>query len=77
MKEGIHPAYQKVSVNCTGCGSKMTIMSAMADNSLSVSSCLNCHTAYTGKRRIVAAGAVDKFNKKYQAYTKSLSVTKD
>ncbi len=73
MKAGVHPESQKVSVNCTGCSNKFTIMSAMKNNTFTVASCSNCHSAYTKKRRIVAAGAVDKFNKKYQAYSKSLN----
>ena len=64
MKAKIHPNYKKVVIRCTTCGSEFETGS-VKDN-ITVDSCSNCHPFYTGKQRFAqAAGAIDKFNKKY------------
>lgn len=65
MREGIHPAYEEVKVNCS-CGNSFTTRStACADIAIEV--CSECHPFFTGKQKLVdTAGRVDKFMRKYQ-----------
>ena len=64
MKKNIHPKYNRIVVRCTTCGSEFETGSVK--NNITVDSCSNCHPFYTGKQRFAqAAGAIDKFNKKY------------
>lgn len=64
MKQKIHPKYNRIVVRCTTCGSEFEIGSTK--NAITVDTCSNCHPFYTGKQRFAqAAGAIDKFNKKY------------
>ena len=64
MKEKIHPNYHKTKVICTSCGSVFETGSTLKE--IRVDTCSNCHPFYTGKQRFAqAAGAIDKFNKKY------------
>ncbi|MBR2802408.1 MAG: 50S ribosomal protein L31 [Erysipelotrichaceae bacterium] len=64
MKKGIHPAYKKVTVTCTSCGSTFETGSTAGD--IRVDTCSNCHPFYTGRQRFAAAqGRIEKFNKKY------------
>ena len=64
MKQGIHPKYQKTKVVCVSCGAEFETGSTKAN--FTVDSCSNCNPFYTGKQRFAqAAGAIDKFNKKY------------
>ncbi len=64
MKEGIHPKYTDITVNCT-CGNTFQTRSTLGTN-LEVEVCSNCHPFYTGKQKIVdSGGRVDRFRKKY------------
>lgn len=64
MKQGIHPQYYKAKVVCTTCGNEFETGSTKPE--IRVDTCSNCHPFYTGKQKhVVAAGRVDKFNKKY------------
>ncbi|MCI5745498.1 MAG: 50S ribosomal protein L31 [Erysipelotrichaceae bacterium] len=64
MKNKIHPKYQRIVVRCTSCGSEFEVGSVK--DKFTVDTCSNCHPFYTGKQRFAqAAGAIDKFNKKY------------
>jgi large subunit ribosomal protein L31 len=57
------PALHHVDVRCASCGTSFEIRSAAS--ALSVDVCSNCHPAYTGQERTVAAGGrVDRFNKR-------------
>ena len=69
MKEGIHPAYNEVTVSCA-CGETFTTKSANTTKSakpnIQVDICSKCHPFFTGKQKIVdAEGRVEKFKKKY------------
>ena len=63
MKEGIHPQYQIVTVQCA-CGNSFQTRSTRKE--LTVDICNQCHPFYTGKQRLVdTAGRIDRFRKKY------------
>jgi len=63
MKEGIHPKYSPVTIQCA-CGAKYETSST---KSYSVDLCSACHPFYTGKARMVdTEGRVERFRKKYQ-----------
>lgn len=64
MKEGIHPAYHEIKVQCA-CGETFTTRSTRKDE-LHVEICSACHPFFTGKQKLVdTAGRVDRFNKRY------------
>ncbi len=70
MKEGIHPAYHYVEVECA-CGSTWNTRSTQKDT-IKVEICSACHPFFTGKQKLVdTAGRVDKFYKKYGMKPKS------
>ncbi len=63
MKEGIHPHYEVVTVQCA-CGNSFQTRSTRKD--LPVDICNMCHPFYTGKQRLVdTAGRIDRFRKRY------------
>lgn len=63
MKEGIHPQYNEVTVQCA-CGE--TFVTKSTKQKIHVDICSKCHPFYTGKQKIVdAEGRVEKFKKKY------------
>jgi len=63
LKEGIHPAYNEVTVSCA-CGETFTTKSVKPQ--IQVDICSKCHPFFTGKQKIVdAEGRVEKFKKKY------------
>lgn len=63
MKDGIHPKYHVISVNCA-CGNTFQTRSTAAE--LAVDVCAACHPFYTGKQRLMdTQGRVDRFRKKY------------
>jgi large subunit ribosomal protein L31 len=64
MKEGIHPAYKEITVNCS-CGNSFTTRSTL-DHDMHVEVCSVCHPFYTGKQKLVdTGGRVEKFRQKY------------
>ncbi len=64
MKEGIHPAYKEIKVNCS-CGNSFETRSTLAED-LHVEVCSMCHPFYTGKQKLVdTGGRVEKFRQKY------------
>jgi large subunit ribosomal protein L31 len=64
MKEGIHPDYNEVKVNCS-CGNTFVTRST-AGKDLHLDVCAKCHPFYTGKQKIVdTEGRVDRFQQKY------------
>jgi large subunit ribosomal protein L31 len=64
MKDGIHPAYKEIKVNCA-CGNSFTTRSTL-DHDLGIEVCSQCHPFYTGKQKIVdSTGRVEKFRQKY------------
>ncbi len=63
MKQGIHPTYEDVTVNCA-CGASWLTRSTKKD--LHVEICSSCHPFFTGKQKLVdTAGRVERFQKKY------------
>lgn len=64
MKQGIHPEYHEINVQCA-CGELFTTRSTRKDD-LHVEICSACHPFFTGKQKLVdTAGRVDRFNKRY------------
>jgi large subunit ribosomal protein L31 len=71
MKEGIHPAYKPAKISCA-CGVTIETRSTRGDTQVEI--CSACHPFYTGKQKLVdSAGRVDRFQRKYGDYRKSLS----
>jgi large subunit ribosomal protein L31 len=65
MKEGIHPNYETVKVNCS-CGAAFETRSTLGRKELHLDVCSSCHPFFTGKQKMVdTAGRVDKFRQKY------------
>lgn len=63
MKQGIHPAYNKVMVKCA-CGNEFE--SGSTTESIRVEICSACHPFYTGRQKFAdAGGRVERFKKKY------------
>jgi large subunit ribosomal protein L31 len=63
MKEGIHPEYNEVQVECV-CGKVWHMKSAVKLKKVDI--CSNCHPFYTGKQKIMdSEGRIEKFRKKY------------
>jgi large subunit ribosomal protein L31 len=64
MKQGIHPEYKEMRVQCA-CGNTFTTRSTRKED-LQVEICSECHPFFTGKQKLVdTAGRVDRFNKRY------------
>lgn len=58
-----HPRLHRVDVRCSTCGTTFALRSTAERNSAEV--CSNCHPAYTGRTRTVAAGdRIDRFNRR-------------
>ncbi len=60
MKTGIHPTSHNVTFICS-CWNNYSILSTVPDDEVRVEICSNCHPFYTGEKRILKTGAVDKF----------------
>ena len=67
--KNIHPEIITSNVTCAGCGNKFVLTGAYYSKSFSVEQCNQCHSAYTGERRMVSTGAVEKFNQKFGDFT--------
>ena len=64
MKKDIHTNYVACKVKCATCGNEFEVLSTK--DAMNIEQCNQCHPAYTGKaKQVIAAGRVDKFNKKY------------
>ena len=64
MKQGIHPAYNEITVHCA-CGSTFQTRSTRKED-LHLEICSACHPFFTGKQKLIdTAGRVDRFNKRY------------
>lgn len=60
MKTGIHPDSKTVNVLCS-CGNTFDAASTVKEDEIRVEICSACHPHYTGEKRILKTGAVDKF----------------
>ena len=66
MQAEIHPGYKDVEVKCS-CGYVTQIRSTLANDTLAIEVCSQCHPFYTGKQKIVdTAGRVDKFKRRFR-----------
>jgi large subunit ribosomal protein L31 len=58
-----HPMLFVVDARCSSCGASFAVRSTA--EAISVDVCSNCHPAYTGRERAVAAGSrVARFNRR-------------
>ncbi|MCS7182060.1 MAG: 50S ribosomal protein L31 [Thermoanaerobaculum sp.] len=63
MKQGIHPAYYEVEVQCA-CGNRWKTRSTKKELRLEI--CSACHPLFTGKQKFVdSAGMVERFQRRY------------
>jgi large subunit ribosomal protein L31 len=64
MKEGIHPAYETITVTCH-CGNSFETRSTHTGG-ITTEICSACHPFFTGKQKLIdTAGRIDRFRKKY------------
>ncbi|MAJ82207.1 MAG: 50S ribosomal protein L31 [Legionellales bacterium] len=68
MKKEIHPELKETKVVCRGCDNKFSVMGQLKQDVFYIEVCSNCHSAYTGKRKVLSAGAIDKFKQKYNNF---------
>jgi large subunit ribosomal protein L31 len=67
MKQGIHPQYNEITVNCS-CGESFKTRSTASKN-LNLDVCSKCHPFYSGKQKLVdSEGRVDGFKKKFGSF---------
>jgi large subunit ribosomal protein L31 len=63
-KEGIHPSYKQIRVQCA-CGTGFETRSTHKGD-IHVEICSACHPFFTGKQKLVdTAGRVERFRRKY------------
>jgi large subunit ribosomal protein L31 len=63
VKPGIHPRYQRTSVQCA-CGNTFETRSTVAN--IHVEICAKCHPYFTGKQKLIdTAGRVERFRQRY------------
>lgn len=62
--DGKHPQYDEVTVTCS-CGHTFKTRSTLDRKDLHLEICSECHPFFTGQQKVVTAGRVEKFNKKY------------
>ena len=71
MREGIHPGYDVVDVNCA-CGVTFQTRSTKSNGKVSVEICSLCHPFFTGKQKIVdTEGRVDRFKQRFSTFQRS------
>ncbi len=65
MKEGVHPDYHFIKVECA-CGNSFITRSTKRGKLLRIEICSECHPFFTGKQKFVdTEGRVEKFLRKY------------
>lgn len=67
MQQGIHPAYDTITVTCS-CGESFETRSTLAAQrkDLHLDVCSKCHPFYTGKQKLVdTSGRIDRFRQRY------------
>jgi large subunit ribosomal protein L31 len=63
MRQGIHPEYKEVEINCA-CGA--VVKTCSTQEAYRVEICSSCHPFFTGKQKLVdSAGRVERFQKRY------------
>ena len=64
MKTGIHPRYQRATVQCA-CGNTFETRSTVS--AIHVEICARCHPYFTGKQKLIdTAGRVERFRQRYK-----------
>ncbi len=64
MKEGIHPKYETVTVNCA-CGETFQTRTTKG-SAIKLEICSKCHPFFTGKQKLIdSAGRIERFNRKF------------
>lgn len=64
MKKDIQPKFNVITTTCQTCGTEIEV--GTVASSLRIDTCSNCHPFYTGTQSYtVAAGRVDRFNRRY------------
>ena len=64
MKPGIHPRYQRATVQCA-CGNNFVTRSTVPV--IHVEVCAKCHPYFTGRQKLMdTAGRVERFRQKYR-----------
>jgi large subunit ribosomal protein L31 len=65
VKPGIHPRYQRTTVQCA-CGKTFETRSTIP--LIHVEICASCHPYFTGKQKLIdTAGRVERFRQRYKA----------
>ncbi|AGL90465.1 50S ribosomal protein L31 [Candidatus Phytoplasma australiense] len=68
MKNNIHPKSQTVKISCPTCERQYQVETTVP--SIKIETCFKCGPFYTGSQNfVVAAGPIDKFNKRYNVNT--------
>ena len=63
MKQGIHPKYEELTVECV-CGAKWEPASTADLRKVDI--CSACHPFYTGKQKVMdTGGRIDRFKKRF------------
>lgn len=65
MKKTIHPAFSDQTKVICSCGNTFTTWSTIKGD-IRVETCSKCHPFYTGERKILKTGSVDKFYARQQ-----------
>jgi len=69
MKQGIHPEYHNVTVQCA-CGSQIEVGSTKKNIRIEI--CSQCHPFFTGKQKLIdTAGRIERFRQKYAGMSPS------
>ncbi len=69
MRQDVHPNYQTIKVVCS-CGNQFETKSTIKDE-LMIEICSECHPFYTGNQKVIdSAGRVEKFNSRYNRFSK-------
>ncbi|MDA2923131.1 50S ribosomal protein L31 [Acidobacteria bacterium AH-259-L09] len=72
MKNGIHPAYEMLTVRCA-CGNEWETRSTKSGE-IRLEICSKCHPFFTGKQKLMdTAGRVERFQRKYSQHKKQVS----
>ncbi len=75
MKAGIHPEYNKVTINCV-CGAVYATRSTA--NLEKIDICGACHPFYTGKQKVLdTEGRIEKFRKKFGTHYAAMNKKKE
>ena len=69
MRKGIHPEYERTTVQCT-CGETFETKSTYKET-IRVDVCSKCHPFFTGDKKFVdTAGRIERFKKRYKKNNK-------